>query len=361
MDSPTLISFPTSPDLAHPKPGSQKKIIAFSDEGKVEMHTVADSLDFLNAKQFKYLWIDFQGVDDIDITEIGKNIGIDALTIEDCCSNFTRDKSELLSNNLLFVVSNENGYDENSNILRSTNINLLLFSHMIITIHSGPVGSLKHVLHMLESRYNNQVCHPDFILYAYLDGIIDLYMLLVQQVELESRTLDDLVLTLSSNELNEIMLRIDFAARRTVELCENLLSKKDMLAAMLGDDTPLLSKVTKRFLRNVVDHVIRLNQKMKLTKEVIHSLNATYMTKISVEMAMVSNDINITMRRFTAYGAVFLPLTLLSGIFGMNVKVPGMVGFEDSPPGYGWFIGLIVFMIIFAFIVAFWFHKKKWL
>jgi len=100
---------------------------------------------------------------------------------------------------------------------------------------------------------------------------------------------------------------------------------------------------------------------MKMTKELINSLNNTYMTKISVEMTMVSNEINISMQRFTAYGAIFLPLTLISGIWGMNVKVPGMIGFDDTPPGYSWFIGIICFMVSFVVCVVLYFRKKGYL
>jgi len=299
-------------------------------------------------------------LDNDEINEVGRALSLDSLTVEDLGTNFTRDKTEYLNNDALFVVSRESFYAEQSNVLRTTNINILLFQNLIITMHSTHVHSLQHVKHILETRYSNKLPSCDFILYAYLDGVVDLYAVLVQQVEMEAQALDDLVVTLSSNELNELMGRIGMAGRRTVELYETLLSKRDLLATLLAGEEGghLFTKDTKRCLRNVQDHVLRIHQKMKLTKELINSLNNVYMTKISIEMNMVSNEINISMQKFTAYGAIFLPLTLISGIWGMNVKVPGMIGFDDTPPGYSWFIAIILFMITFAVTVGTYFHRK---
>jgi Mg2+ and Co2+ transporter CorA len=70
---------------------------------------------------------------------------------------------------------------------------------------------------------------------------------------------------------------------------------------------------------------------------------------------------NIVMRRLAALSAIFLPLTLISGIMGMNVQVPGMIGFPNTPPGLGWFIGVLVFMVILGLGIALFFKWKRWL
>ncbi len=200
----------------------------------------------LNAarKDCKYLWVDFGGLDNEELNQLGKVLGLDSLAIEDLSTNFTRDKAEFLNDELLFVVSRESFYVEQSNVLRTTNINILLQNHLVITTHSSPVHSLNHVKHIIETRYINRLPSCDFVLYAYLDGIVDLFAVLVQQVEMEAHALDDLVLTLSSGELTDLMSRIGttsiiillecrwltitlgMASRRTVELYETLLSKR---------------------------------------------------------------------------------------------------------------------------------------
>jgi len=131
------------------------------------------------------------------------------------------------------------------------------------------------------------------------------------------------------------------------------------LTSLLRDDSPI-HKQRKFYIKNVLDHVIRMEQKLKLSRTLLTELSTTYMAKVNIELAEASQRVNLTMRKFGTYGALLMPLTLISGIFGMNVQLPGMIGFPNTPDGYGWFIGIMLMMVTIILFLLIFFRSMKW-
>lgn len=303
-------------------------------------------------------WIDFQGMELEDMKLIEKYFKLHPLTVEDCLTPDTREKFEVFDN-YYFVVINEIHYIEFSNVLNNVNVYIVVFPELVLSFHAAPIQAIVEVTHKLSFEPQCRIPSPDWLLYALIDGIVDLYVSLVDQTVREAESLDGLVLLLSGLDQTELLERIGYANRHAGHLKSGLFSKKEIFVSLQNFE--LISKHVVVYLQNVVDHVVRSNQKLKLARETLRSLNSVYLAKVSIELAVASNEMNVVMRRLAALSAIFLPLTLISGIMGMNVQVPGMIGMPGTPPGFGWFIGLILFMVFLGTAIGLFFKWKKWL
>jgi len=192
-----------------------------------------------------------------------------------------------------------------------------------------------------------------------MDGIADIYMGMVDQVVREADSLEDLVMLLTGVDQTELLERIGYANRLAGFIKSGLYSKMEILSSLQQNEK--IPKHIQLYLQNVSDHVVRSDQKLKLARATIGSLNEAYLAKVSIELSEAANRMNVVMRRLSALSAVFLPLTLVSGIFGMNVRVPGMIGMPGTPDGFQWFVGIMIFMVLVALGIALSFKKKNWL
>ncbi|EGG20794.1 putative CorA family magnesium ion transporter [Cavenderia fasciculata] len=309
---------------------------------KDKMHQPADNAK----KDTTNYWIDLQSLSESDISDVCDLLGIHALTKKDIIKQETREKCEFFSNHI-FVVVNEIHYEEGSNNLVSDSLNILLFDRFVFTFHSASLISTSQVMRMLKYSMTGTLPSAAWVIYAYLDGIVDLYIDLVDKIMMETQSLDELVLVLSGMKQDELFTRIGLAGRRVTNLHSGVFGKRD---------EKLIPQSLLRYLRNVQDHVVRMLQKLTLSQRLLGNLNNIYMARVSLEVSDASNSVNRSMRKFTAVSTIFVPLTFLAGIFGMNVKLPGM-----DVDNYYSFIAIMLFMLLFGITVAFLFKRSGWL
>lgn len=318
--------------------------------------------DFLNdqivEKSKGHYWIDLQGLDENEISEVCDIMGVHNLTKKDIIKQETREKCEFFSNHI-FMVINEIHYAEGSNVLVEETLNVVLFSRFIFTFHSDIMVSTYQVLRMMKYTTDEGLPNAPWMIYAYLDGIVDLYIDLVDKIMMETQSLDELVLVLSGMKQNELFTRIGLAGRRVTNLHSGVFGKSEIISVLLRDEKFIPTELL-RYLRNVQDHVLRMLQKLNLTQRLLGNLNNIYMARVSLEVSDASNSVNRNMRKFTAISSIFIPMTLVTGIMGMNVRIPGMVGFPTGD-SYWYFIGLMLIMLSFALTVTIIFKRIGWI
>jgi len=169
----------------------------------------------------------------------------------------------------------------------------------------------------------------------------------------EGEALDELVLVFNADAQGDLLRRIGTARRTLSFLRSHIRAKRDILSVLTTKDIPLVTKDTKVYLRDVLDKYNRMEESLLLTKDTLNNLHATYLARISIEVAEASNKVNEIMKTFGAVATIFIPLGLVAGIWGMNVKVPG-----EEIDNYNWFIGIVLFMIAFAVTIFYFFLRK---
>ena len=196
---------------------------------------------------------------------------------------------------------------------------------------------------LLHEEPNAQVPSTNWVAFAFLDEIIDRFQVFVDQIVLEVTTLDDLVLTLNRREQTDLLRRIALARRRLATLRSTLWAKKELLdqvsvavrqraasilahvCSQLKKNERLMTESVGAYMRDVMDDVSSMLERMNVSAEVLNHLDNTYLTRLSLEVAQSGEVMNDTMKKFSAVATIFLPLSTVAGIFGMNVQVPGQV------------------------------------
>ncbi|KAH3744227.1 Mg2+ transporter protein [Pelomyxa schiedti] len=232
---------------------------------------------------------------------------------------------------------------------------------------------------MMQIHRTSGIRSAAWVLYTMLDHIIDLHIVFVNQIVVEGEALDQLVMVLGESEQDDMLLRLAVARRRLANMVGRLLPKRAILHFLIkqrgggrggggsgsgsdeggGDGGELVGAYVKLYVRDVLDHVVRMLEKLKICNSLLDSVSQTYVAKVSIAVAELSNAANATMKAFGAVATLFVPLSCVTGLFGMNVRVPGQAGPGGCGSTTAFFCivgGLVAFMLLgFLF-----FKHKRW-
>jgi magnesium transporter len=185
----------------------------------------------------------------------------------------------------------------------------------------------------------------DYLAYALLDSVIDQYFLVLERMGERAEALEDVVMTEPGPGT---LARIHALKREMIFLRKAVWPLKEVIASLRHLDTPLVAKSTHIFLRDLQDHIEQVVEGIDTLHMLLADLMDTY-------LSVVSNRTNAVMRVLAVLSAVFMPLTFVTGIFGMN--------FHDMPPlDWHWgFIGSLAGMVALALVMIVYFRRKGWL
>ncbi|PRP79549.1 hypothetical protein PROFUN_12782 [Planoprotostelium fungivorum] len=327
-------------------PSDSRENVIVSGEGKDEGFRTLSMREVIKLNPINrvegVLWIDVVSPSQEDLNTLESLLSLHPLTVEDIREQ-SSEKIEIFDD-YLYILVRELDTDSGS-LAVASNINILLFPHAIVTVRFKDT----EVMH-------KGILSGDRVLHSILDSIASQYTEYVDAIYLEAETLDELVLVFNSDVQNELLRRIGTARRLLTTLRTHIWSLKELLTNINVKKHPLIGKEMRIYLRDVLDHAIKMEEKLHNSKEMVNNLHSTYLARISVEVADYSNQVNKIVKKFGAVATIFIPLTLIAGLFGMNVKVPG----RDDNTYTGFFIiigGSLLFSIIclFIFIKAGWF------
>lgn len=295
------------------------------------------------------LWVDVAGLADVEvITALGEAFGIHHLVMEDIVRPHQRPKLEEYRD-ALFIVSRMpplEGQEETEQLAMYLTGNCLLTFQEVPGDHFDAV---RNRIRMESGRIRQQ--GPDYLMYNLLDAVIDAYFPLVDRyVEIIENLEDQLVISPERSLLSEIYL----IRRKLLEVRRALWPHRELLGTLYRGESPLITKETQVFLRDCYDHVVQLVDLLENYRELASNLMEVYLSS-------VSNRLNEIMKVLTIISAIFIPLTFIVGVYGMNFS------HEASPWNmpelyayYGYPICLGV-MLIIAVLQGIYFWKKGWL
>jgi magnesium transporter len=196
-------------------------------------------------------------------------------------------------------------------------------------------------------------------MYSLLDDTVDEFLPQMQNLELEVDTIDELVLFLTHSEQSDMLRRIGRARKRVTHLQRLLKPKIEILKILTKRCPEFLREHTLIYLRDVNDHVLTDIQNLEQYSETLNRSHSNYLAHISIELNEASNRMNIVMKKLTAAAALVLPLSLVSGIWGMNVAVPGQPGIDGWVPLIPFFIIVFLMMVMMA-VMYYIGHYNDW-
>lgn len=342
-------SIPGSPPgtlVSHHRGETMIDVIAYSD-GESQSWTDV-TLDQLNkkAENFDVVWVNVIGLADISlIEEFGKQFGIHQLTLEDIVNVHQLAKFEPFTEYDYFVTRMARFQDvTESNAIETEQLSILLKGKFVFTFQQIKNDCLDPVRRRIQEKTGLiRERGPDYLVYALIDSVIDHYFPLVDRLSDGVADFDDALL---NDDTNVSVKDIHQLRRELLNLSRHVRPHREMLGRLLREPSNF-GQSTRVFLSDCFDHTLQLNESIDLNREICSDLR-------SYHLELIGNRTNDVMKTLTIVSTIFIPLSFIAGVYGMN--------FEHMPEvkwkfGYPLAIGT---MVLVAASFLFWFHRRGW-
>jgi len=292
-------------------------------------------------------WIDIEGLRDIELLEhLGSCYEVHPLILEDILNTDQRPKLDDMQDYLYVVLKMLDFNPAGDNII-SEQVSIIFGKNFVISLQEGREGDLFEPLRerIRGNKSRIRKLGPDYLAYAILDSIIDRYFLILEKIAEKIEGLEE---DLINRPGPEALSQIHDLKREMIYLRKSVWPLREMISGLEKSDSELIRPTTKIYLRDIYDHTIQIIDTIETYREMLSGM-------LDIYLSSVSNRMNQVMKVLTIIATIFMPLTFLAGVYGMNFKyMPGL----GSRWGYPLFL---VFMLLVGVVMYIYFKKKKWL
>ena len=291
-------------------------------------------------------WLDVRGLSDIDLIEqLGQRFHIHPLVLEDVLNTDQRPKFEEYDNGVFIVLQSLTAASGDFRIL-TEQVGIFITGNTLISFQEDEEDLFLPVRERLQAgRGRIRGNGPDYLGYALLDAVVDNYFLVIDRLEEEIETVEDEILKEPNNITKARIHRLKLQA---LVLRKSISPLREAIGRFSRSDSQFVQPESQLFYRDLYDHLVQLMDLLETHRDVLNGLYDLYLSEISYRM-------NNVMRLLTVISTIFIPLTFLAGIYGMN--------FENMPElhwrhGYYYFWAVI---LVITGLLLFYFRRKKWL
>ena len=291
-------------------------------------------------------WINIDGLHDTDLIQsVGEHFGLHPLVLEDIVTTGQRPKIETypdylyISLRMLEQKSSKAGFVNDQ-------LSLVLAPNLVLTFQEYPGD----VFDPVRERIRNKVGRirrlgADYLAYALVDMLVDTYFVILEEYSEVAEVLEDELL---ADPSPAALQKVTSLKRELLFLRKAVWPLRELLSSLQRDESVLISAEVQTFLRDVYDHAIQVIDTVETLRDILSGLHDFYLSSVSFRM-------NEVMQVLTIVGAIFIPLSFLAGVFGMNF---------DEMAGLHWRYGYPMFWLITIVIVSgqiWFFRSRKWL
>ncbi|MDP1880239.1 MAG: magnesium/cobalt transporter CorA [Parachlamydiaceae bacterium] len=291
-------------------------------------------------------WIQVNGVSDPrTVAALGKHFQLHPLVLEDIVTKGQRSKLDEYENQV-FIVVRVLQYDEKHHCLKDEQVSIVFGPNYLICFFEGLDDIFKPIKERLKQE-NNRIrkLGTDYLAYTLIDLIIDYYFLVLEKVDVQLDVLEEELL--NSPKKNTVE-RIQKAKKEMIILRKSVWPVRDVINRFLRLEPPLVSATTQIYLHDVYDHTVQTIDIIEGFRDVVSGMMDIYLSNINIR----TNEI---MKFLTIVSTIFVPLTFVSSLYGMN--------FEFMPElHYPWAYPAVLFLMLgIALVMLSYFYRKKWL
>jgi magnesium transporter len=256
-------------------------------------------------------WIDVTGVHDVDlVARVGEILGIHPLVLEDIVNTHQRPKAEVYDRHL-FVVLKMIRYDVEESRVDAEQVSLILGSHYVVTFQERPGDVFEPIRERIRTGKGRvRKSGPDYLAYALMDVVVDHYFLTLEALEDQ---LEDLEEALLDHPGPELLQTIHDLKRVMITLRKGVWPLRELALSLERSESELIAPTTRPYLRDVYDHSIQVIDTVETFRDVLSGYLDIYLTS-------VSNRMNEIMKVLTIMASIFIPLTFIAGMYGMNFE-----------------------------------------
>ena len=291
-------------------------------------------------------WINVDSVHQVDtIDKIGKHFNLHPLVLEDIMDTGQRPKIEDFAD-YIFVVLKMFFYDEKQDETRAEQVSLILGSSYVVSFQESEGDVFDPIRDRIRSgKGRMRKMGPDYLAYSLIDSIVDNYFTILEKRGEEIEEMED---ELVANPTPETLQRIHRLKREMILLRKSVWPLREIASHLERWESSLIHESTRIYLRDVYDHTIQVIDAVETFRDMLSGM-------LDIYLSSISNRMNEVMKVLTIIATIFIPLTLVSSIYGMNFQfMPELA----SPWSYP--IVLLVMLGIGLLMVAY-FRRKRWL
>lgn len=308
-------------------------------------------------------WLDVLDPTDAEMRVIAKSFGIHPLTAEDIKMQEAREKVELFKTYYFVCFHTFDADHESEDFLDSINMHMVVFKDGILSFHFSPVQHTVNVRRRIRQLQDYVNVSSDWICYALIDDITDSFAPLIRELEVETDIIEDSVFVARECDFGRMLRRIGEARKKVMSLLRLLFGKADVIKMFAKRCNERWDNAPRGeiglYLGDIQDHIVTMYQNLQVYEKIFSRSHGNYLAQLQVESVNSNNRVTKVLGRVTLVGTVLVPLNLVTGLFGMNVKVPGQDGEPEGGDNLAWFFGIIGFMIFVVFTLSL--VARRWL
>lgn len=289
------------------------------------------------------LWLNVDGLGDVAlVARLGELFGLHPLALEDVVSIHQRPKVDDYGDNL-YLVFRMLHYEDS---LRTEQVSIFLGKDFLLTFQEDVGDCLDPIRERLRNATGRLRNHgPDFLLYTILDAIIDHHFPVLERLGEAAEQAEDEVV---ENPTHGTMARVHQVKRELLEIRRSAWPLREAVNALLRTENRLISDFTRVYLRDCYDHAIRILDIIENHRELVGDLTDIYLSSLS-------NKMNQIMKVLTIIATIFMPLTFLAGVYGMNFRYLPELEWRWAYPAF-WIVSILIVLFML------WLFKRKgWL
>ncbi|MGE0268129.1 MAG: magnesium/cobalt transporter CorA [Candidatus Omnitrophota bacterium] len=321
-------------------------VIDYSPKGfeEKEVNRVEECFEFRDKSSVT--WINVDGVHDTELLKtINDYYGVHVLVSEDIANTGHRPKLEEHDEYLFITLKMLYRDKEQKNEIVSEQISLILGKNYVISY----LEDTGDVFDPVRERIRNgkgriRTMGSDYLAYALMDAIVDNYYIVLEDLGSNIEALED---DLTKDIKPDMVHQIHYLKRSMVYLRKQIWPVREVINSLLRNESKLVSKKIDIFLRDIYDHVVQVMDTIESYRDILSSMHDIY-------LSVMSNKMNEIMKVLTIFSAIFIPLTFIAGIYGMNFEI-----MPELKWPYAYFAVLGVMVCLGGGMIAY-FKKQNW-
>ncbi len=293
----------------------------------------------------KVTWLDINGLHHIQsLNKLGECYSLHPLVLEDILNTTQRPKLEDYGDYLYLVLKVLTCQEPLGEVI-SDQLSLILGRNFVISLHEGDETIFTPIRDRLKSRGRVRRSPADYLAYALIDLVVDQYFVILER---QGETIEDLEEELISRPGPQTLHKIHRLKRDMIILRRSVWPLREVLSQLERRESPLIQEATAIYFKDIYDHVIQVMDTIETFRDMLSGM-------LDVYLSSVSNRLNEIMKVLTIIATIFIPLTFVAGVYGMN--------FEHMPElkwRWGYF-AVLGFMGLIGICMLFFFKKKEWI
>ncbi|HET8865007.1 MAG TPA: magnesium/cobalt transporter CorA [Gracilimonas sp.] len=312
--------------------------------GEYDITEIEESKPYLDSPS--KTWINVLGLHDVEkLKHIWNYFELHPLIQEDIINTNQRAKIEEYPNNMFFVLRMM-VVNEATGQLDVEQVSIVLSKNSILSFQESDYPIFEPVLHRLRNGAPRLRNHgPDYLAYALIDTIVDYYFKVLEHFGDEIEALEDKILEGFDESIPE---QVHTLRRKLIYFRKSVWPLRDSLNSLIRDESHLIQDDNKIYYRDVYDHLVQINDGIENYRDMVIGM-------LDMHMSQVSNRMNEVMKVLTIIATIFIPLTFIAGVYGMNFEYMPELSIPWAYPA------IWTLMILTTAGMVFFFRKKDWL